>query len=159
MAVPIAAMWCGDYSLRILLLLLLLTNSTFRRKLNQRHKISVNVCNCNCSCRWMEFLLQLFGLSSRCYGDCRRVWDNLGVRLPCTLSVECWTPSSPLALRTYWQVYSQFLWHTAINRRQRPLKRRRQSRQRMYNAIFCSLHLIIVATGIVDAHIRLSTMQ
>jgi hypothetical protein len=149
MAVPIATMRCGDYSLWILLLLLLLTNSTFWRKQRRRHTISVDVCIC--SCRRMEILLQLYGLSSRCYGDCR-VWDNLGVRLSCTLSVECWTRSSPLALRTYWQAYLQFLWHTVINHRQRPLKRRRLSSQPTYNAIFSSLRLIIVATDIVDTH-------
>jgi len=76
MAVPIAAMRCGDYSLRILLLLLLLTHSAFWRTQRRRHIISVAVCSS--SCRRMEIILQLFGLSSRCYGDCR-VWDNLGV--------------------------------------------------------------------------------
>lgn len=145
-------MRCGDYSLKILLLLLILPHSAFWRE-----AALYSLSNC------LQLLLYKNGNSIATL----RTVQSVIRRLPSLRQPWCETTPHSVgrmlnsiiaACCTCWQAYPQFLRHTVINRRQRPLQRRQQSRQRTCNVIFCILRVIIVATDIVDAHIRLSTM-
>jgi hypothetical protein len=145
-------MRCGDYSLKILFLFATIASFCFLKNIEAA---PYNLSNCLqvqkngnsiATLRTLQSVLRR--LSSLRQPWCETTPHSVGGVLNSIIAACC----------TYWQAYPLFLRRTVINRRQRPCKRRWQSRQCMYNVIFCSLRVIIVATDIVDVHIRLSTM-